>query len=349
MSYISPRLLTVSSASFPISLFTPILFHVCLGVSVLLPTLLSIVISLTLELFVVSLLAIPLPKKGTVAITLLVDSLSPRMPHSMNLFPLTLPHHHLLLHPHLPTHLSSSFFLLQLPSSPPLLPPPSLPFVSSVPSSPVPPPYASPLTPPLTHCLPTLCLLSRPPSHLQLLSPSTILILPSVRAIGTPVNSGKERLPLLCPRIHLLPHYPPPPEPLPPTPAILSPSPNTSSPPEPSSSSPPHPSPFPLANYVSSHRLSRPFQAFLTSIDSIPIPKAVAAALASSPWRCAMEEELRALAQNHTWDLVPLPTGKHLVGSRWVYALKENSDGSLERHKARVIAKGFMQKYGLDY
>ena len=62
-----------------------------------------------------------------------------------------------------------------------------------------------------------------------------------------------------------------------------------------------------------------------------------------------MEEELRALAQNHTWDLVPLPAGKRLVASRWVYAIKENSDGSLERHKARVVAKGFTQKYGLDY
>ena len=75
----------------------------------------------------------------------------------------------------------------------------------------------------------------------------------------------------------------------------------------------------------------------------------MAAALASSPWRCAMEEELRALAQNHTWDLVLLPAGKHLVGSRWVYAIKENSDGSLERHKARMVAKGFTQKYGVDY
>ena len=75
----------------------------------------------------------------------------------------------------------------------------------------------------------------------------------------------------------------------------------------------------------------------------------MAAAFASSPWRRAMEEELRALAQNHTWDLVPLPAGKHLVGSRWVYAIKENYDGSLEQHKARVVAKGFTQKYGLDY
>ena len=62
-----------------------------------------------------------------------------------------------------------------------------------------------------------------------------------------------------------------------------------------------------------------------------------------------MEEKLQALAQNHTWDLVPLPQGKHVVGSRWVYVVKEYSDCSLERYKARVVTKGFTQKYGLDY
>ena len=62
-----------------------------------------------------------------------------------------------------------------------------------------------------------------------------------------------------------------------------------------------------------------------------------------------MLEELQALAKNDTWDLVPLPPGKHLVGSRWVYVVKQQSDGSLEWHKARVVAKGFTQKYDIDY
>ena len=146
----------------------------------------------------------------------------------------------------------------------------------------------------------------------------------------------------------------------------LPPDPHSSSPPldlnlsaDPTSSSltlpsPPSPQPrpppsYPLANYVSSHRLSKPFQAFVSSIDSITLPMTVDDALSSPSWRRAMEEELQALAHNHTWDLVPLRQGKHVVGSRWVYVVKEHSNDLLERYKARVVAKGFTQKYGLDY
>ena len=229
------------------------------------------------------------------------------------------------------------------PSAPPCdpLPPTSLsPLETSNPSpppvlSPAPPASTSPPAPPCDPLLPTSLSpleTSEPsPAHVPLNRFNVVFrrgdwhaSQQRKKAVAFPLSTDPSLDPL------------PPSEPLPPPPAILSPSPSTSSPPATSSSSP-----FPLANYVSSP--------FLTSIDSIPIPKTVDAALASSPWRCAMEEELRALDQNHTWDLVPLPAGKHLVGSRWVYAIKENSVGSLERHKARVVAKGFTQKYGLDY
>ena len=62
-----------------------------------------------------------------------------------------------------------------------------------------------------------------------------------------------------------------------------------------------------------------------------------------------MEEELQALDDNKTWDIVKLPPGKKTVGCCWIYKIKYKSDGSIERHKARLVAKGFTQTYGEDY
>ncbi|XP_070662223.1 uncharacterized mitochondrial protein AtMg00820-like [Malus domestica] len=62
-----------------------------------------------------------------------------------------------------------------------------------------------------------------------------------------------------------------------------------------------------------------------------------------------MRDELQALHDNRTWSVVKLLEGKKSVGSRWVYKTKFNSDGTIERHKARLVARGFTQTYGLNY
>lgn len=62
-----------------------------------------------------------------------------------------------------------------------------------------------------------------------------------------------------------------------------------------------------------------------------------------------MEEEYTALVRNNTWHLVPPLTGANVIDSKWVYKIKRKADGTIERYKALLVAKGFKQKYGLDY
>jgi Reverse transcriptase (RNA-dependent DNA polymerase) len=69
----------------------------------------------------------------------------------------------------------------------------------------------------------------------------------------------------------------------------------------------------------------------------------------SHKWLEAAQVEYKAIMDNNTWDLVPLPQGQKAVGSCWVFKIKENADGSIERYKAQLVAQGFSQKPHLDY
>ncbi|KAF3648309.1 hypothetical protein FXO38_03290 [Capsicum annuum] len=68
-----------------------------------------------------------------------------------------------------------------------------------------------------------------------------------------------------------------------------------------------------------------------------------------SNWRQAMLDEYNVLIQNGTWSLVLSTSAKNLVGYKWVFKLKLNPNGSIDRHKARLAAKGFNQETGVDY
>ena len=67
----------------------------------------------------------------------------------------------------------------------------------------------------------------------------------------------------------------------------------------------------------------------------------ISKALAHPGWRSAMTEEMDALTDNGTWDLVRLPARKKVIGCRWVFTVKVNHDGSIARPKVCLIAKGY--------
>ena len=69
----------------------------------------------------------------------------------------------------------------------------------------------------------------------------------------------------------------------------------------------------------------------------------------ASSWKRAADEEMKALCDNNTWSLVKLPPGRHAMDCKWVFKLKLNKDGGIERYKARLVAKGFTQQEGIDY
>ena len=81
------------------------------------------------------------------------------------------------------------------------------------------------------------------------------------------------------------------------------------------------------------------------------VPQTYAEAMNSpraTEWRQAMEEEMKSLKENDTFELTTLPMGKNPVGGKWVYTIKENAEGS-ETLKARYVAKGYSQVEGIDY
>jgi hypothetical protein len=62
-----------------------------------------------------------------------------------------------------------------------------------------------------------------------------------------------------------------------------------------------------------------------------------------------MEKEISSLNENDAWTLEQLPAGCKAISCKWVYKVKQNPDGSVDRFKARLVIKGFTQRKGIDY
>ena len=81
-------------------------------------------------------------------------------------------------------------------------------------------------------------------------------------------------------------------------------------------------------------------------------PKTYNEAMASPDapeWLAACKEEMRTWKDLDVYDIVPQPKGRKVIGSKWAFRVKRGPDGSIQKHKARIVAQGFTQVEGIDF
>lgn len=107
--------------------------------------------------------------------------------------------------------------------------------------------------------------------------------------------------------------------------------------------------PYPLSSVVNYSRLKPTYQSFILSCTIETEPRNIHEALADPIWKNAVGLEITALETKETWTVVSLPPGKHVIGCRWVFTIKYKADGTVDRPKVRLVAKGYTQLEGVDY
>lgn len=106
---------------------------------------------------------------------------------------------------------------------------------------------------------------------------------------------------------------------------------------------------YPITHYTSLKKFSPSYRAFLFEITSIQVPQTLCQALENNNWEDVMREQMNALKRNKTYDVVDLTKRKKTIECKWVFVLNYKADGSLERYKVRLVAKGYTEIYSVDY
>ena len=78
-------------------------------------------------------------------------------------------------------------------------------------------------------------------------------------------------------------------------------------------------------------------------------PLSLKGALAHDHWVEAMKSKLESIYKNNTWELYDLFKSRKVIATKWIYKLKRNANGGIDRFKARIVAKGCSQTEGMDY
>lgn len=104
-----------------------------------------------------------------------------------------------------------------------------------------------------------------------------------------------------------------------------------------------------MANYVFYEKKFESHKQYLAKLINTIDPTNFKQATKDKVWISAMKNELNALKKNEIWDVTSLPIGKRPIGCKWIYKTKRNLNGSINKHKARLLAKGYTQVQGIDY
>jgi hypothetical protein len=78
-------------------------------------------------------------------------------------------------------------------------------------------------------------------------------------------------------------------------------------------------------------------------------PRSFAEAERHATWRAAMQSAMDTVEKNCTWELADLPRGHNVITLKWVFKLKRDEAGAIVKHKARLVARDFVQREGIDF
>lgn len=106
-----------------------------------------------------------------------------------------------------------------------------------------------------------------------------------------------------------------------------------------------------MANILGDQSASEEVERLFTQLHLTHVgePTTYAEAQGDPAWRAVMEQELKSVEQNRTWELVPLSDGHRPITLKWVFKLKKDEQGAVIKHKARLVERGFVKQEGIDY
>lgn len=98
--------------------------------------------------------------------------------------------------------------------------------------------------------------------------------------------------------------------------------------------------------YNDTEKIDLPEEMMLLGVEE---PSSFDQAVKDTEWKNAIRVEMEAIEKNKTWVLTDLPRGRKPITLKWIYKLKKNTEGDIVKYKARTVARGYVQKKGVDF